>query len=411
MLVFRFLIVGLALCPFLSFSQKNFFEGYVVTLQGDTLKGLVEGKEIGNTLTQALFKPNPNAAVQRFSKKDCIAFGLYNRDFFELHTVNITMSKLGFADLSTGVDTASKREAVFLQVLQKGKNITLYTFTDDIKTRYYVKEEADLEPIELVYNRFYNPKNTTQIVDSPKFQRQLQVLFRKYGVEIQDYQLERSQYTQYDILKLVSMVNNYQKEKSKYKTFTLYAGIGLAHLSTSYFGDHRFTRGGEASKTSTIPFVTVGIDIYANPAYGRAFFRIETSFFAAKHEIEAKPSAFIFPAATHQFKQFVGTVSTSFLYNFYRINNYKLYVGAGIAARYAHTSDNITIYKYTTSTVEVPGPDFRRLRIQVPVSAGVVLSKRADIAITYTRRTVITDNYGAFGIRATQFKAGLNYRF
>lgn len=411
MLMFRFLIIGLALCPLFSFSQNNFLEGYVVTSKGDTLKGYVEGKESGTTLTQVRYKANTAAAVQKFSKEDCIAFGLYDRDVYERHTVNITMSKVELRDLSVGVDTTVKRETIFLQLLQKGINVTLYAYTDDVKTRFYIKEETDLEPTELVYHRFYNPSNTSQIIDSSKFKRQLQALFRKHKVDIEDYKLERAGYAEYDILKLVSLVNNYQQEKSKFKRSTLYAGVGLTHLSTNYFGEHVLAREDVTSKATITPFVSAGIDLYVNPAYGKAFFRIETSFFIAKHKFEKKEPDFVFPAGSHEFKQFVATLSTSFLYNFYRSDDTKAYLGLGIAARYASTVNNRLLYRYTTDTFEVPAPDMQRFRLQIPVTAGIVLLKRADVSFTYTGRTNISENYILFGVRTTQFKIGLNYRF
>ncbi|RZK15408.1 MAG: hypothetical protein EOO43_15150, partial [Flavobacterium sp.] len=262
----RFLTLVVILCPFLSFSQNDFFKGYVVTLKGDTLIGYVGGKESGATLKQVQFKTNITDAIQKFSTADCVAFGLFDRDDYERHTVTISLGKVKLEDLSTGLDTVSKRETVFLQVIQKGKNVVLYSYTDEIKTRFYVRKKDDKEPIELLFYSFYNPDNTSQIIYNSKYQTQLLFLFREYGVEIEDFILERSLYDEDDVVRLVSLINGYKKVKSKYKTHVWYAGAGLAHLSTKYFGEHELVGDAITSKNSIVPYVSAGIDVYINPA-------------------------------------------------------------------------------------------------------------------------------------------------
>lgn len=407
----RFLTLVVILCPFLSFSQNDFFKGYVVTLKGDTLIGYVGGKESGTTLKQVQFRSNTTDAIQKFSAADCIAFGLYDRDDYERYTINISMGKVDLGELSTGIDTVSKRETVFLQVLQKGKNVVLYSYTDEIKTRFYVRKKDDKEPMELLFYSFYNPNGTSQIIYNSKYQRQLLILFREYGVEIEDFILERSLYDEDDIVKLVSLINDYKKEKSKYKTHVWYAGAGLVRLATKYFGEHNLVGNDVTSKTSIVPYISAGIDVYVNPAYARTFFRIEVSLLKSKHDIEKAETDFASFASRHQFKQFTGTFSASLLRNLYNSEKYKAYFGAGIAIRYASTSDNITTYKYTSIIGEISGPDLKKIRLQLPISAGLILSNKVDVSISYTLPTNIAENYVMYGIRSNSFKLGANYRF
>lgn len=404
------IVLGLFLLPFLSFSQRDYFKGYVVPAKGDTLVGYVKGKESGNTLQQAQFKVDHSAALQNFSVENCVAFGLYDRDAYERYIVNISLGTVKLSELSTGIDTTSKREAVFLQVLQKGNNVTLYAYTDEIKTRFYIKDKFEKEPVELLFYSFHHPDRGSQIVYNSKYQRQLSALFKANNVEIEDYRLERSSYDENDIVRFVSLINNYKKEKSKYKTHDWYVGAGLAHLSTKYVGEHVLAGDAITSKTAIVPFISAGLDVYVNPAYAKTFFRIEASVFRSKHSIEKKEVDFYYPAAKHEFKQLVATLTASLLRNFYVSDNYKVYFGLGLAIRYANTSDNTITYRYTSTNFENSGPDLKKIKLQLPISAGVMLSNKFDISANYIFRANIADNYTTFGINSNQLKLGLNYR-
>lgn len=413
MLKLRFLIFGLILCPFLSFSQNDFFKGYMVKLNGDTLVGYILGKEIGSTLSQVQFKSSTNAAVQRFSVEDCIAFGLYDRDSYERHTVNVSQGEVNLGKLSTGIDTTSKRVTVFLRVLQNGKNLKLYTYVDNIKPRFYVKEENEKEPVELMFYSFYDVNNGSQIINNPKYQTQLLLLSRKYGAQIEEFKLERVLYNENDIVKVVSLINHYRKEKSKYRPFTFYVGGGVSSLATKYDGEHALAKSTATSKNAVVPFVNVGMDIYINPAYARTFFRIdaEVGVLNSEHSIENKETTPVITENKHDFKQFSGTLSVSLLRNLYSSDKQKVYLGLGIAMRYADTKDNIKTFRYSSMYNESPGLDFKKISLQIPISAGVILFKKLDASFTYVLPSTISDNYVAYGIKLNKLKLGINYRF
>lgn len=410
----RFLALALVLLPFLSFSQNDFRKGYVVTLKGDTLKGYVGGKEYGITLKEVRFKTDSSAAaVQKFSVEDCTAFGLYGRDAYERYTVKISLGKLNVDGLSSRIDTTTKREAVFLQLMQKGKNVSLYNYTDEIKTRFYIKDKTDAQPAELMYYRYYAPGSATQMVERTDYQQQLLLLLRKYNVAIDDFRLERSNYDDNDMLRLVSLINDYKKEKSKYKVFTFYAGAGLAYPRAKYVGEHVLVGDGVNSKNPIVPFVAAGVDIYLNPAYQRTFFRLEleAGLTAAKYSFEKEREYSFDPNAKHRFKQISGVLTASLLRNFYNADNCKVYAGLGLGLRYAKTTDNVRTDIYTHTAYEKSGLDFKKINLQMPIAVGVILNKKIDVSFVYVLPNTITDNYTLYNIELNKVRLGVNYRF
>jgi len=83
----------------------------------------------------------------------------------------------------------------------------------------------------------------------------------------------------------------------------------------------------------------------------------------------------------------------------------------GALVRLANTSDNVMINKYAAGTVEMSSPSFKRLMLQLPVSAGVVLFDQIDVSAIYLLPSDTANRYIMYGIKASNFKFGVSYRF
>src|ERR1700743_111735 len=95
--------------------------------------------------------------------------------------------------LSSSRDTSYREAAVFFKVLQKGSNLALYTYVDELKTRFYVGEAPDFAIKELVYRLYYNggadvsgQKGNT--VTENTYMKQLFALANKYNVLNDNFQ-------------------------------------------------------------------------------------------------------------------------------------------------------------------------------------------------------------------------------
>src|SRR5579872_52938 len=159
------------LLPFFASAQSNYKPGYIVNLKGDTSKGFIDYKEWDKNPVKINFKYNLQATeVQKLSVDDINAFAVNSLEYYEKYKVSVSQDQVDVEKLSTGVDTSNSTANIFLRVLEKGKYITLYDYKDDIKNRFFVKDNALAKPEELIYRTYLNPNEVTQIVTQPRYQ-------------------------------------------------------------------------------------------------------------------------------------------------------------------------------------------------------------------------------------------------
>src|SRR6185312_1262193 len=139
------------LLPLFSAAQSDYKPGYVVTLKGDTVHGFINLRNWDSNPTDISFKSSANSGEQRFTVNDIKLFNIPGFVAYRRFTVHISLDETNTLRLVTGRDTSYKVDAVFMRELQRGKNIALYAYADQIKTRYYVGEYPDYTPTELVY--------------------------------------------------------------------------------------------------------------------------------------------------------------------------------------------------------------------------------------------------------------------
>jgi len=116
-------------------------------------------------------------------------------------------------------DTSFKVDAVFLQLLQRGKYLGLYAYQDDIKIRYFISEAPDYTPTELVYRLYYDMEQVTLLtgrtVNEDTYKKQLFALAAKYD-KITDRlvaDLNDAEYKDYHLVGIVSKINGITKKK------------------------------------------------------------------------------------------------------------------------------------------------------------------------------------------------------
>jgi hypothetical protein len=108
----------------------------------------------------------------------------------------LNIDPTNISNLSNGRNTDTKTDSVFLKIIQKGINITLFEYADDLKNHYFVAEGKNGLPTELVY-RIYN--NDGKTVNENGYMQQLYLLAEKYNnsnnlkteIEKADYNSER----------------------------------------------------------------------------------------------------------------------------------------------------------------------------------------------------------------------------
>ena len=119
------LIVTLILIsPFTAFSQSNFQSGYYISLDNDTIQGLLHNRgEIGN-FRSCIFKKDEHSKSLKFSAKEIQAYRFLNDKYY----------------VSKTIKTSKGKETVFVEFLVNGIS-NLYFFRDPENFLYLIEDE------------------------------------------------------------------------------------------------------------------------------------------------------------------------------------------------------------------------------------------------------------------------------
>jgi hypothetical protein len=210
--IYNVILLSALLFPLASFAQGNFKEGYIITTNGDTIKGFVEQHAWDENPKTVTFKTDLEKPENRkFSVSEVKQFGIDNSVTYIKSVCRISLATVSENHLFPK-DTLSRLDTVFLEVLEKGKNISLYQYTDDYKTRYYYAENNGI-PQELIYrvylNAYYPVTSPLRTITENIFIQQFSTLALKYNAFDDKLQkiLDHAEYRENDMLKIVSAVN------------------------------------------------------------------------------------------------------------------------------------------------------------------------------------------------------------
>nr|WP_315422324.1 hypothetical protein [uncultured Pedobacter sp.] len=390
-------------------AQTNFVKGCVITSTKDTLKGFVDYREKEHNPSSFKFKSNTGDKVQTFTADNASEINIEGKDIYQRFIVDVSQSKTEAAYLSVGIDLTVRRDTVFLQVLQKGTNVTLYRYSNDIKNRFYIKERDVAEPIELIRNLYLDPNNTTVIKSSNSYSNQLMQLFTKYHANISapGRKFTYLDYSERDIEKIVADINGDVVKKSNVAKSRFFAGLGLNLNKAKYTGESSFTDG--TAKMGYSPILTGGLDVFSNPQIGRLIYRLELSVLMNSGDFSSSENNI----RTHSFKQYSAVFAPQVLYNFYNTDRLKFYVSAGAGLMVSKYSKNIstTYYPFNDALlVEENKVELQPFNFSPQASAGIVLNKKIQISAGYSFETAIS-NYVYYNVSMQRTSIVINYFF
>ncbi|WP_158990389.1 hypothetical protein [Mucilaginibacter sp. L196] len=406
------------LTPLFSSAQNNYKPGYVVTLKGDTLKGYIDYKEWIQNPRGVNFKTDAGANQTSYSINNCSAFGANGFEYYRRYILPISQDKVQVSNLTIGVDTTTTTDTVFLKTVTSGKNITLLTYNDGIKRRFFVAENNAVAT-ELIQHLYLDPQETSRIVTQKTYTRQLQQLAAQY--QPQDDKLIKdipsANYSGKDIRKIVYEINgatNYETVQSTTGSATrFFAGIALNDAMS------RFTppNGTSSLKSSSaFPQITFGTDILVNKNVGDLLVRLEIG--ATGNKANYAFSGQLANSTTYttfKYTQYQGFFNPQLLYNFYNTNASKVYVAIGFQLNYATYANKSYATRYTLSggysqTSDDTFPDFKPFVVNLTSKIGYVIGSKLDIYLGYNPSTNINDNEG-YSLNTASFKVGINYLF
>jgi len=404
--------VLLLLFPFICFSQSNFQKGIIVNHERDTISGFIDYREWTKNPSEILFKKTLTSEAKKLAEKEITYFEVVNNEAYRLALLPISMDKVDLPDLSIGTDSTHIFRAVFLKIIEKGKNVTLLSYRDNLKTRFYIETGKGVE--ELVFKRYYLDEKKQKTSTENLFRGQLLAVSQKSAVEITPAFREKISKTDYTINSLSAIIRNIngQNPKSKTASSRFFAGALLSQNSTAYKGENVLTNGGAAVNYS--PGMTLGFDIFFNPRTQKLMFRNELTLSSSKAAISRDEG---YKKTAHSFQQMILAISPQIIQNAYNTNQLKINVGAGLSGTFARTNNNyyrVSYQQQGSGFSDSERKDFIEIKkfwYALPIRTGIVFRNRYEVSAQYTVPISSISNYQTYSINRSSMNLGFNYLF
>lgn len=419
-----YLTLACLLSSFCGLAQANFKNGYVVNSQGDTLRGFINYLELGgkDPLSLAFKSHETDKATQEFTPATTRYVHITGLVAYQSYRGRISMDANTLPRLSQGEDTTKQTAAIYLKVLQKGKNVSLFSYTDPLKTRFFlqVKEGAVQE---LGFKKYYY-KQTNSVKTIKTFTGQLLLAAMELNLNTPALQkrIASAQFQAQDLLAIASLLNELDRQQqdqppSPKNPIRFFAGPAINRTNFMVKGKHPLA-GNAESKTSYLPAVSLGLDLFLNRHTQQLFFRQELVLHLAAADISSTQQGTLSDLFLNQsfFQQTISLVS-QLGYNLYNKENLKLNLGIGGAANFSAYRDNEYNSRYSNRLGEQLSNErkekkheFTTFWVALPVRAGLMLNQKTDISLLYTLPSSIT-RYLDFSFSRSSLQLGMNYLF
>lgn len=417
--VFLFTILS-----FQTIAQRNFKPGYIVSLSGDTTKGSVDYKEWNQNPRDITFKTSDQAASQQYSPDNIKGFGVDQFEHYQRYIGPITKDAVDLADLSSGIDTSFITDNVFLRVITGGKNVTLFSYADKIKTRYFITDR-NLAPVEL---KRYVYKPSGKIREYNFYIQQLLAFATKYapGDAALTESINRARYRATDleavILQLNGNTNKYNISSEGRGSVDFFIGVGVNVLNASFFETEKFAAIENifTAKTNVLsvgPAIAGGMNVYFNKNVKKLLFRAEVNL--TMNNLRATYNGYYMDNINKidreeelTFTQTALALNPQIVYNIYNTDNLKFFVAAGFQLNLSSFS-NMHYYGTSTWNGQPAGKQdkqvlYKKFTTNITAKTGVMLANKFDIYFGYGLPVEVT-NHGNYGIDLSYYRFGVNY--
>src|SRR5436190_21869119 len=135
------------------FAQKNLKEAVAVFNNADTTRGFIDYGEWLTNPSFILFTPDRNTATKRFGINGLSYFEVMGQVQYKRYTVRVSLDN-GSISTFSDKDTSSATRTVFLKIIQTGKNVSLFSYRDDLKRRLYILSGNENVPMELLNSKY-----------------------------------------------------------------------------------------------------------------------------------------------------------------------------------------------------------------------------------------------------------------
>ncbi|GAC1306910.1 MAG: hypothetical protein NVSMB24_17910 [Mucilaginibacter sp.] len=214
---FRVLFIAFLL-PLFSIAQNSYRPAIIVNLKGDTIGGFINYSEWVNNPKSILFKDALSKSTVRLTPRDTRFFKVDVGHLAEYvrYAGPLTTDNPDFNHLREGRDSSSRMDTVFLKVLQKGPNLMLLSYSDNLKTRYFISRPPLDDPEELIYRIYYN-SNVANGVDRTVYENTYKSQFYEAGVkanvmtaDLKNY-IQKADFNELNIINIAGKINGISK--------------------------------------------------------------------------------------------------------------------------------------------------------------------------------------------------------
>jgi hypothetical protein len=395
-------------------AQGNYKPGYVTDLKGDTIKGYIDYHEWNENPRQVSFK-STTGNVQEYNAHTCGGFAVTGFEYYEKHIVKVSLDTVDVTRVSRihVRDTSYRVDTVFLHTLAKGNRLSLYSYTDYIKPRYYILEHHNAQPEELAYHAYIS-EETSNTVQVNRYRLQLQYEAQKYSTDNKlAGMISRADYNDHDLVNIVSKINGGEIGiPQKVLGMRWFAGAGVNVNSLNYTGATPFSN--KPAINSVFPKIDAGLDLFLFNGVRKLYIRFELGFTYNQFNFSNDDPSSVASGAhvTLNVNQFNAIFSPQIIYNFYNGANFKLFADVGGAVSFSSYNQYalVTTYASIDPNVQKGVPEFSKVWFTLPLKAGAAIGKNWEVYVSYAPKTKLVPDARYSG-SVTSYGAGLNYFF
>lgn len=401
------------------YAQKNFTPGYIVKLNGDTVIGYIDQKEWFRNPSSILFSQSSGTQGEKLDSSSIKSFCVNNKALYRLYNVAISMNRVQVNEL-TVKDTSTRNETVFLKVIEDGKFLTFFSYTDNLKSHLYVLPQNEQVPIELRNTEYYY---NGSIESDKEFISVLKSLSEKFvpGNTKLLQKIAVLEFYQSQIENIINAINGDDRKRKNEpassngkSAIQFWVGAGLNRTTLSIDGNSIYS--GLTKKGSVVPLFSMGLDIYFNPDVRKTFLRTELIYTSAKTEAYNYKQYFAFKENYYlKVKQNNFSINESVHLNIYNNKKITYFVGVGAGANFSFYALNQQTFvressSDTTTTINPSYINFtRKLWLAGIVKTGICVGN-VEVGLAYTTKSDVT-NSQPFALTNTSLRLQVNYKF
>jgi hypothetical protein len=413
----KYIFLLLLFCSSFALGQTRYHKGYIVTHKLDTIKGDIGLKEWNYNPNLIYLKSAEAKERKEYTINDILILQVPDVCYYQKYQGPISIPQ---SEISSVIDSnfVFKEETVLLKRLFEGTYLSLFSYKDATKERFFVKDKND--KISELLSNYYHLNGVKESYNP--YKKQLRELLNTYGInnEKSSNAIRTSAYNEVSLIKLFKTINLNQQTVTtkKSNSVNLFFGLTANNSKVSFHENHILT--GKKSEMFVTPGITGGFIFYTNPHVRKIAFNIPIHIYQVKAKAEGEEELTFDRAkyGVYNYEDIIFSLSPNIVYNYYNKQNFKLYVSGGISfsLRLNTVSNYITYFSKSYIQSEMNNRlqydlTLNKAMFDLPLETGVSL-KRIQLFAAYLKsvgKTIYSE--GQYNIQSKTYRVGVRYLF